>query len=217
MTDLELPSAGLDPLELYAAALDGTALFRRSADGGLVPVPTRRWTGGLQPGDESLLDRCLGPTLDVGCGPGRLLEAFGRLAVPAMGVDLSPAAVRIARSRGGQAVTGSVFDEIPGAGDWATALLLDGNIGIGGDPAALLRRVRALLRPDGCAVVEVEPGGVATTRTRVRLEDDDSVSDWFWWARVGLDGLPEVAADARMAIADVRGIDGRWFAWLDGA
>ena len=32
---------------------------------------------------------------------------------------------------------------VPGEGRWHTALLADGNIGIGGDPVALLRRVRA--------------------------------------------------------------------------
>ena len=37
----------------------------------------------------------------------------------------------------------------PGEGRWDTVLFIDGNVGIGGDPIALLRRVRQLLAPAG--------------------------------------------------------------------
>ena len=37
----------------------------------------------------------------------------------------------------------SVFDAVPDAGLWRCALLLDGSIGIGGDPEALLQRVES--------------------------------------------------------------------------
>ena len=59
---------------------------------------------------------------------------------------------------------------MPGAGRYAGALLLDGNIGIGGDPVALLRRVARLLAPGGAVVVEVEPRLRGVRVERVRLE-----------------------------------------------
>ena len=63
-----------------------------------------------------------------------------------------------------------MFGDVPCAGRWRTALLLDGNVGIGGAPVALLRRTRELLAPGGAALVELDPPGAPTVRTRVRIE-----------------------------------------------
>ena len=49
----------------------------------------------------------------------------------------------------------SVFDRLPGERRWGTVLLLDGNIGIGGDPVRLLRRCADLVRPRGQVLAEV--------------------------------------------------------------
>ena len=40
---------------------------------------------------------------------------------------------------GSIAILGDVFGSVPGAGRYRTALVLDGNVGIGGSPALLLR------------------------------------------------------------------------------
>jgi hypothetical protein len=45
-------------------------------------------------------------------------------------------------------------------------LLLDGNIGIGGDPHRLLRRVRELLTPTGRLLVELDVDGVTAVGRR---------------------------------------------------
>jgi hypothetical protein len=45
------------------------------------------------PGDGGLLDRCAGPTLDVGCGPGASPVSCSARQ-PALGVDISAAASR---------------------------------------------------------------------------------------------------------------------------
>ena len=109
-----------------------------------------RWQADADGGDSVLLDACTGPTLDVGCGPGRLVAALlGRRQIQALGVDVSPVAIRRTTERGGIAIRRDVFDLLPGEGRWQHVLLADGNIGIGGDPAALLRRVRQLLSPAG--------------------------------------------------------------------
>ena len=186
----------------------------RSADGDLEPFRLERWLAPTNAVDDRIVARSVAPVLDVGCGPGRLLEALEAAGKPAFGVDLVPAAVGIARSRGGRAMQGSIFREVPGNGAWATALLLDGNIGIGGLPAALLERVAALLRPGGEAIVEVDPPGSPTRTTRVRIESDGAVSDWFAWARVAADAMAPIASDAGLECVEAFEDEGRWFVRL---
>jgi SAM-dependent methyltransferase len=183
----------------------------RAADGRLEALPIARWLGAADPADSAILARASAPVLDIGCGPGRHLAALGGRR---LGVDLSPVAVRIARGRGVHAVIGSVFDHVPSAGTWATALLLDGNIGIGGAPAALLARARELLSPRGRLLVELEPPGAPTRRTRLRLEAPGAISDWFAWATVGVDGIDAIAATAGFARTERLEAEGRWFVAL---
>ena len=66
--------------------------------------------------------------------------------------------------RGGAALRRDVFDTLPGEGRWETALLADGNVGIGGDPVALLRRLREVLDPRGRVVAEVAAPGTPPHR-----------------------------------------------------
>ena len=144
-------------LDLFQDALDSGDLWLRGA-GGRRRLPVERWRGQPSEADETLLQRCTGPTLDVGCGPGRLVAALTRRGVPALGIDIAPAAVRSAQLSGAIALRRSVFGRVPGSGRWPFALLADGNLGIGGDPAGLLRRVAALVRvPVGVVLVEVDP------------------------------------------------------------
>jgi SAM-dependent methyltransferase len=198
---------------LASAAGGGTARARvRLADGRLEPLPLDRWLAPADDADAALLERVEGPVLDIGCGPGRHLAALQAAGKRALGVDLSPVAVQLARDRGAEAIAGNVFADVPGV--WRTALLLDGNIGIGGAPAALLRRAGQLLSADGVVVAEVDPRGAPTFRTRIRIEAHDAVSDWFAWARVGLDGIEHVAAGAGFGLVAVLEIAGRTFVTL---
>jgi hypothetical protein len=107
-----------------------------------------------------------------------------------------------------------VFDRVPATGRWMTVLLADGNIGIGGDPAALLRRMAELLAPLGQAVVEVQPPGTELRREQVRLRHGEQAGDWFPWAYVGVDQIAGIAAEAGLALAETWSGDGRWFAAL---
>ncbi|HUQ58222.1 class I SAM-dependent methyltransferase [Lentzea sp.] len=142
-----------------------------------------RWQADADGGDDDvLLDACTGPTLDVGCGPGRLVVALLSRDVQALGVDVSPEAVRRTTERGGIAIRRDVFDHLPGEGRWQHVLLADGNIGIGGDPAALLRRVHRLLEPGGTVVVEVERPGSGLTVGQARVRTGGTHSSWFPWA-----------------------------------
>jgi SAM-dependent methyltransferase len=200
--------------ELYETALAGLARPQiEHADGRLTPMPADVWTQPL-PGDESILCRCLGPTLDIGSGPGRLTLALGERGIPALGIDVTPYAVRIARATGALALLRDVFADVPGTGRWETALLADGNIGIGGDPETLLRRVGELLMPGGSALVEVEPPGTPMTTEKVRLCCGGQHGPWFRWASVGSDQIGALGTAAGLQLAGKWTVAGRHFVAL---
>jgi SAM-dependent methyltransferase len=200
--------------ELYEHALAGQARpVVEHADGSCVPLPVDDWLH-AGPGDKSLLDRCEGPTLDIGSGPGRLTVALAERGIPALGIDITPYAVGLARSSGALVLLRDVFDRVPGTGRWATVLLADGNIGIGGDPAVLLRRVGELLAPHGRALVELDAPGRPLRREQVRLSHNGLVSSWFPWAYVGADDIEDVAAEAGLGEVETWSIEDRWFACI---
>ena len=114
----------------------------RCAAGSAAGTPTRGSTG-------RCLELCEGPTIDLGCGPGRLVAELIRRGVPALGVDQSATAVGLARRSGAPALRRDVFGPLPGAGRWQTVLLADGNVGLGGDPLRVLRRAAELLGRGG--------------------------------------------------------------------
>ena len=209
-----LTSAGVLYGRLLATVAGGGAARARLrlADGRLEPLPLDRWLAPVDAADAAVLERVEAPVLDIGCGPGRHLAALRAVGKRGLGVDLSPVAVRLARDRGAEAIAGDVFADVPGV--WQTALLLDGNIGIGGAPAALLRRAGELLRREGTVVVEVDPPGMPTFRTRIRIEAPDAVSEWFAWARVGVDAIGEVAQRAGFEARDTFEAAGRMFVML---
>lgn len=187
----------------------------RGRDGTTLALALDRWQQPPTEEEGAVLDRAVGPVLDVGCGPGRHTLELASRGVVALGVDASPVAVGMARKTGAPVLERSVFGHVPGAGRWRTTLLLDGNIGIGGDPVALLRRVAALLGPSGRALVEVEPPGVRSRTLRARVERGRERGPWFPWALVGADGVDAVGRLAGFARAELWTGGGRWFAQLD--
>jgi SAM-dependent methyltransferase len=190
------------------------ALRLRGADGRVLSLPSDQWAGPPTEVDHRVLARADGPVLDVGCGPGRHLVALARAGVVTLGIDVSPPAVTLARARGAAVLHRSVFERVPGAGRWGTALLLDGNIGIGGDPALLLRRVATLLRPGGRILAELASGASGNTTGPVRLETSLGAGPWFGWTTVGEEALERVLPDA-LAVRETWADSGRCFARLD--
>ena len=215
----------MSPLGVYEQALRravsgrGAVLEFVSVTGELVGrVDTAQWTIDLGAGDESMLGRCCGATLDVGCGPGRLAAALHRRGQRVLGVDLCTEAVRQAQRRGAPAMRGDVFARLPMEGRWGSILLADGNIGIGGDPSRLLRRCTGLLDRGGRIVAEVHPPDTASWSGRIALQaagERDAVrSTPFPWARVAARDMAELAARAGLRVADQWTEAGRWFAQL---
>ena len=174
-----------DALVAAAAGQDASSVRVRTEEGRTLPLDVGRWTSTEVPGDRSVLDRCGGPVLDVGCGPGRLTSALAARGVAVLGIDVAPQAVRLARTRTDPArvLHRDVFDRVPGAGRWAQVLVLDGNVGIGGDLDVLMARCAQLLAPSGTALVEVGAPGTGSRTELLRLEADDGrCSRWFRWA-----------------------------------
>ena len=172
------------------------------------------WCGPLRAGDTALVDRCAGPTLDVGCGPGRLAGALVATGVPAMGVDVNAEAVRQARRRGVPTMHRDVFRPLPGAGRWRHVLLADGNIGIGGDPYRLLSRCRELLVTGGDILLELDPPGTVTWHGVAALRYDGRTGPPFPWAAVSVDDLDAVAHPAGLSTMERWTQAGRCFARL---
>jgi glycosyltransferase A (GT-A) superfamily protein (DUF2064 family) len=163
---------------------------------GVVGLAADRWDRPVDHGDDAVLSRCApGPVLDIGCGPGRVVKALTQQGVACLGIDIAPMAVSMATSWGGMALLRNVFDDVPGQGRWPLALLLDGNVGLGGCPATLLTRVRELLRQDGVVLVEHDLEADRHERLTARLVDagGDSGPE-FAWAVVGLDSLRAAAS-----------------------
>jgi SAM-dependent methyltransferase len=210
------------PLHVYGDGLTSSArrdagheeVILRLGDGTVTPLALGRWLSPADETDELLLSTLAGPILDVGCGPGRHLHALARRGVFALGVDLSPVAVALARNRGGNAIVRSIFDHVPGAGTWRSALLLDGNIGIGGAPERLLARVRSLLAPAGDVLVELDPPGTDTQVLAARIETRAEVSAWFRWARVAYGDIEAIASAAGYDVLESAHHGTRWFARL---
>ena len=204
---------------VFSRALRGDACRVVGLDGGPSDLPMGEWTREADPDDLLLLGHCEGPTLDIGCGPGRMAAALARLGHAVLGIDVVPEAVEQTRRRGASALQRDLFDTLPGEGRWETALLADGNVGIGGDPATLLARTRDLVLGHGRVVVELAAPGVAMSTRWISLETGEVRSRPFLWSVVGVDDIHDVAREAGLVVRScgVLGASARWVAVLVAA
>jgi rSAM/selenodomain-associated transferase 1 len=158
-----------------------------------LPLDVSRWSGAADVVDMLVVARCEPPVIDLGCGPGRMVQALSESGRAALGVDMSSVAVGLSMARGGLALRRRINRPLPAEGRWGTALLMDGNVGMGGDVATLLARCAQLVRPGGLVICEVDPvSGRHESRTVVlRAEDASSVT--LPWSRVGAAALLQAA------------------------
>ncbi|KAA0024305.1 methyltransferase domain-containing protein [Antrihabitans cavernicola] len=153
--------------------------------------------------DEQILLACPGPTIDLGCGPGRFTAELASRDTPALGVDMSAMAVEMTLRRGGVAIQEDIFMPLPHSGRWQQVLLADGNIGIGGDPVRVLRRARELLAPHGVVVAEMDAPGFGVRHEIVRCETAQAVGDWFPWARVSASAAVDLANAVGLRVVNI--------------
>jgi SAM-dependent methyltransferase len=202
---------------VFASALRGEPCEVLGLHAAPRPLPVGEWTRPADAGDLALLAECRGETLDIGCGPGRMTRALADRGHAVLGIDVVPEAVRMTRERGGIAIVRDVFDTVPAEGRWQTALLADGNVGIGGDPRALLARVHALLAPGGRVVADLAPPGAGIRTRRVRLQARGLRSRSFPWSVVGADAIGRLAIAAGLSVSGLHVHGERWFAVLTKA
>ena len=165
----------------------------RSADPPL-RVDVDRWSGVADDVDRLILSRCEPPVLDLGSGPGRMVRALTESGRSALGVDISAQAVSASMRQGALALRARIEDPLPAEGRWGTVLLMDGNVGIGGNVADLLARCRQLVAPGGLIICEVDPVGARHDREIVVLRSRSTASMPLAWSRIGAAALVEVAA-----------------------
>jgi len=208
--------------QLYERALDGERCWIRRDDGTLRHLPVYSWLGGTRANgrfdssfDEAIVSMCAGPTLDLGCGPGRLVTGLVRRGVPALGVDLSRTAIELARGSGAPVLCRDLFAPLSGTGRWHNVLLADGNVGLGGDPWRVLQRAGELLGRGGRCLVEFDPSATGVDAAWVRLESVCSIGPWFRWATVGLDCAARLARDVGLAVTAVHPVGDRVIAALE--
>ncbi len=173
-----------------------------------------RWRADADPVDQLVVTRCEPPVIDLGCGPGRMVVALTESGMPAVGVDASRVAVELSRARGGPTLLRSLADPLPAEGRWGTVLLMDGNIGLGGDVRTLLARCAELLVPGGLIVAEVDPDRARDQLIGLGGSEGGRALDWV---RIGIDGVVHRAADLGLLVVEEWSSSGRSFVALRSA
>lgn len=204
-TVVSFGAGGEEPYALLLGGGGGTALALCKLDDphGTVQMDVADWRSPANAVDIAVLAGLGGPVLDIGCGPGRMVRAAEELALAALGIDVSAHAAALAGAGGTPVLRRSVFDRLPLEGLWGAALLMDGNIGIGGDPTALLARCAELVAQDGRIVVEVDPDpDLLECALYTAVANGGRESAPFPWARVGSAALVRLAAPLGLAVAD---------------
>ena len=199
--------------QLFDRAFGGAATQVTSTVDAL-DLDVARWSGEADAVDLMVVSRCEPPVLDLGCGPGRMVLALNRSGRTALGVDMSAVAVGASMSRGGPALHRRISDSLPGEGRWGTALLVDSNVGLGGDLDALLRRCSDLVGAGGLIICEVDPIQDRDEVHSLVLSSDGWRSTPLPWGRIGARTLARVASALDLLVAEEWSAGGRVFVSL---
>ncbi len=184
----------------------------------VLPIERHRWNGQPDAVDRLVAERCEPPVIDLGCGPGRMVRLLENLGRPVLGVDVSAVAVARASASGSGALRRDIGGRLPAEGRWGTALLLDGNLGIGGDVVALLRRCRDLVGSGGLVICEVHPDPDRDLTAEVAfgnyVANPGAALGTAPWSSVGSRVLASHASRSGLIIAEEWSAGGRAFVSL---
>ena len=188
---------------VYAGMTTVSNLSRAVIDGeNPLPLDIARWSGAADAVDMLVVARCEPPVIDLGCGPGRMVQALTESGRAALGVDMSSVAVELSRARGGMALRRRIDERLPAEGRWGTALVMDTNVGLGGDVAALLARCIRLVTPGGLIICEVDPTPGRHEVHTVVLRTQRATSRPMTWSRIGASALLEVATSLDLLLVE---------------
>jgi SAM-dependent methyltransferase len=200
--------------DLYGGADVAVHKVSGRAGGATLEVDLGRWTRPADHVDEMVVARCEAPVLDIGCGPGRMVAALQRSGRAALGIDISAVAVAVGRRAGGQVLRRDLALPLAGEGRWGTTLLLDGNVGIGGDVPRLLRRCRQIVGGGGLIICETDTDPERDEAYEVVLSRPGRQSAPLPWAAIGARPLQQVAAALDLIVTEVWDADHRSFVAL---
>jgi len=200
--------------DLYGGADVAVHTVSGRSGGATLEIDLGRWTRRADHVDEMVVARCEPPVLDIGCGPGRMVAALQRSGRAALGIDISAVAVDVGRRAGGQVLRRDLALPLAAEGRWGTTLLLDGNIGIGGDVPALLRRCRQIVGGGGLIISEIDTDPARDETYEVVLSRPGCESAPVPWAAIGVRPLVRVAAALDLIVTEVWVADRRSFVAL---
>ncbi|SDT23835.1 DUF2064 domain-containing protein [Microlunatus soli] len=196
---------------IFDHAYTGRSLTAVSATGtDPLRIDDQLWQHPADDADRLVVARSQPPVIDLGCGPGRMVTALVQHGRAALGVDLSGAAVASSQRNGGPALRRDLSGPLPGEGRWETVLLMDSNIGIGGDVDALLRRCARLAVSGGLIICETDPDPDADELHEVLLRSGP-VAGTVRWARIGATALIRRGQALGLIVTERWTADGRVF------
>ncbi|MEO8850161.1 MAG: class I SAM-dependent methyltransferase [Allobranchiibius sp.] len=203
-------------LGAYEQAMrDGGPLGLNTSSGMRIDLDMERYLADADEADSTVLERCEGPVLDVGCGPGRIVAALTAAGTAALGVDIADAAIEFTLRRGALALSRDIFSRLPGEGRWQTVLVLDGNCGIGGDVPALLRRLKELTAEGGTIIIEAATTVRGTDEmVTATFSTDGEDGPAFPWAIASVEVLQRYADQAGLPSMESWSHSGRDFLML---
>jgi hypothetical protein len=127
---------------------------------------------------------------------------------------MSSVAVNMSMARGGPALRRRIDEVLPAEGRWGTALLMDSNVGMGGDVAVLLARCMQLVMPGGLIICEVDESPERHEVHHVVLRTQHAFSHPLAWAQIGTVALIEVARSLDLVLMEEWTAGGRAFVAL---